>query len=136
MKAVLASGCRYTGILTTLVKLTRIALPVKVVLWIAVAAEVQPRLLARRAMREGHVIVCDIIEEVDLILPEQEAGGNRVDGRVAPAFVEEATVPVQGIKVVDVGLGPQPAQAANLKVGPLRKDWSAFISSARRPAAQ
>lgn len=40
-------------------------------------------------------------------------------GRVAPAFVEEATVLVERLKVVDVGLGPKPVQAPNLEIRPL-----------------
>ena len=50
--------------------LTRIALPVKVVLRIAGALQVQLRLLTRWTMREWNVIIRDIVEEVDLVLLE------------------------------------------------------------------
>lgn len=42
-----------------------------------------------------------------------------MDGGITPALVEEATVLVQLLEVVEVGLGSQPVQVANLKVRPL-----------------
>lgn len=53
---------------------------------------VKLELFARRAMREGYVVVCNVVEEVDFFLLEQETGSDRVDRRVSPAFVEEAAV--------------------------------------------
>ena len=43
-----------------------IPIPIKVVFRIAVALVVETILLACRAMCEGYVIVCDVVEEVDL----------------------------------------------------------------------
>lgn len=54
-------------------------------------------------MREGDVVVGDIVEEVDFGLVEEEAGTDGVDGGVAPAFVEESAVFVEGFEEVDVG---------------------------------
>ena len=101
--------------------LTRVALPVKVVLGVAVAAEGQARLLARRAVGKGHVPVGNVVEEVKLRLVEQQAGGDGVDGGVAPAFVEEAAVAVEALEEVEVGLAAQPVEVAHLEVGPLRR---------------
>ena len=100
-------------------KLTRIALPVEVLVRLAVATEVQPRLLVGRAVCEWHVVVGNLVEEVDLLLLQHDGSGNGVDGCVAPTLVEETAVLIQGREVVDVLLGAQPFQAANLKVGPL-----------------
>ena len=36
----------------------------------------QPGLLPRGTVREGDVVVCDVVEEVDLIFVEEEAGAN------------------------------------------------------------
>ena len=75
--------------------LTRVSLPVKIVFGIAVAFEIGPDLVASRAVGEGNVVVCNIVEEVDLVLLEHDAGGDRVDGGVTPTFVEKATVLVE-----------------------------------------
>lgn len=45
-------------------------------------------------MREGDMVVRDIVEEVNLFLHEQETGGDGVDGSIPPPFVEEAAVSV------------------------------------------
>lgn len=84
------------------------------------AAEVQSCFLACRAMGEGHVIIGDIVEEVDLLLLEQETGGDRVDGSIAPSLVEKATILVQRLEEIDVCLGAQPVKVADLEVGPLK----------------
>jgi hypothetical protein len=63
--------------------------------------------------------VGNVVEEVNLAPVEHQAGGNGVDGSVAPSLVEEAAVLVQGLEKVNVLLAAQPLQAANLKVGPL-----------------
>jgi len=68
---------------------------------------------------EGHVVVGNIVEEVDLVLLEHQTGGDGVHGCVTPALVEEATVLIKGLEEVDVRLGPEPVQVANLEVGPL-----------------
>ena len=46
---------------------TRIAFPIEVVFGIAMAFQVQSRLFPCRAMCEGHMVVCDVVEEVDLL---------------------------------------------------------------------
>lgn len=80
---------------------------------------VEFKLVARRTMREGDVVVCDVVEEVDLFLLEEEAGGDGVDGSVTPPFVEEAAVLVQSVEEVSVGLGSEPIEVADLEIGPL-----------------
>lgn len=70
-------------------------------------------------MREWHVVVGNIVEEVDLLLLQEKTSGNRVDRSITPSLVEETTVLVEGLKEVNVGLGSQPVQVADLEVGPL-----------------
>lgn len=101
------------------IELTRISLPIKVVLGIAVAAQVSPRLFPGRAVGEGNVVVGDVIEEMEFILLQHQAGGDGVNRCIAPALVEEAAVLVEGLKVVGVRLGPEPVQVTDLEVGPL-----------------
>ena len=70
-------------------------------------------------MRERHVIICDIVEEVDLLFLEHKRSGNRMHRSVTPAFVEEATGMVKRIEVVHISRGTQPVKVTNLEVGPL-----------------
>lgn len=100
-------------------QLTGVALPIKVVLGVAVALQVQSQLLAGGAVREGDVVVGNLVEEVDFFLLEQQTRGDGVDGGIAPSFVEEAAVSVQRLEVVDVFLGSQPVQASDFEVRPL-----------------
>lgn len=101
---------------------TRITLPVKVVIGVAVALQRFPQLLARWAVCERHVVVGDVVEEVDLLLGKHERGSNRVHWRIAPALVEEPAVLVQALKEVEIRLGAEPAEATDLEIGPLRRD--------------
>jgi hypothetical protein len=55
-----------------------------------VAPPLEAQSLAGGAVGEGHVVVGDLVEEVDLVAREQEACGDGVNGGVAPALVEEA----------------------------------------------
>lgn len=86
------------------------------------AAELEAEVLARRAVGEGDVVVGDVVEEVDVFFVEKEAGADRVDWGVAPAFVEEAAVLVEGFEEVDVGFGSEEVEVADFKVGPLFAD--------------
>ena len=51
--------------------LTGISLPVKVVLGVAVALQLQPCLLSGRAMRERYVIIGDVVEEMNFFLVQE-----------------------------------------------------------------
>jgi hypothetical protein len=100
-------------------KLTRIALPVKVVLGVAGALEIEALLLARGAVSEGNVEVGDIVEEVNLALVEQQTRSDGMDGGITPTLVEETTVLIKGLEEIDVSRAAEPFQTANLEVGPL-----------------
>jgi hypothetical protein len=69
-------------------------------------------------MSEGHVVVSNIVEEVDFFLLKQETGGNGVHWSITPSLVKESTILVKGIEIVRISLGSQPVKVANLKVGP------------------
>ena len=84
------------------------------------ALELGAQLLAGGAVREGDVVVRNVVEEVDLLLVQHDARRDGVHGRVAPALVEEAAVAVQALKVVDVSLGAEPVEIADLEIGPLK----------------
>lgn len=70
-------------------------------------------------MCEWHVVICNVIEEMDLVLFEHQAGGNGVDGSIAPAFVEESSVAVKRFKIVEISFRAKPVQVADLEVRPL-----------------
>lgn len=74
---------------------------------------------AGRAMRERNVVICNVVEKVELFFLQHEPGSDRVDGSIAPSLIEETTVLVQRLKIVDICLGAQPVQTTNFKVGPL-----------------
>lgn len=111
-----AYHCDYRGISRSL---TRVALPIKVLLGVTVAAQVESSLLSSGAVCEGDMPVSNVVEEVDFTLVEHEPCSNGVDRRISPTLVEETTVLVQRLKVINVLLAAQPLQTANLKVGPL-----------------
>lgn len=71
-------------------------------------------------MCERDVIIRDVVKEMDFFFFEQEAGGDGVDGGVAPSLVEEAAVFVELLEVVEVGFGSEPIQVADFEVGPLK----------------
>jgi hypothetical protein len=66
------------------------------------AFQVQPRLLSSWAMGEGYMIIGYVIEEVDLLFLEEKASRNGVDWCIAPSFIKESAVLVQGFKEVSV----------------------------------
>lgn len=83
------------------------------------ALQVQSRLFTRRAMSEWNVVVRNLVEEMDLVLSQQQSCGDGMHRCVAPSLVEEATFMVQGVKIIEVGVGSQPVQTSNLKIRPL-----------------
>ena len=69
-------------------------------------------------MRERHVPVPDILEEVHLVAIQQQARRDRMHRRVTPPLVEEAAVFVQRLEEIRVCLRPEPVQTADLEVRP------------------
>lgn len=70
-------------------------------------------------MREWHMVVGDVIEEVDFLLLEQECGGDGVHGSISPAFVKESTIFVKSIEVIQIGWRSQPVEVSNFEIRPL-----------------
>lgn len=68
------------------------------------------------AIEEGNVLVADVPEPMDLALILEQAKSNAMNGRVAPALVEEATGAIEVIEVVAVLLAAPEAQVADLEV--------------------
>ena len=82
------------------------------------ALEINPVLFARWTVREWHMVVRDVIEEMNLAFVERQAGRDGVHGRVAPTLVEKATVAVEGVEVINVRVRAQPVEVPDLEVGP------------------
>jgi hypothetical protein len=59
-----------------------------------------PQRVAGGAVCEWNMVVRNIVEEVNLILLEHQARSNRVDRGIAPAFVEESAIVVEGVEEV------------------------------------
>jgi hypothetical protein len=89
-------------------KLTRVAFPIKVILGVAVAFQVQSGLLASWAVGEWYMVVRNVVEEMNLVLVEQKTCCNRVDWRISPSLVEEATFLVEMLEVVKVRFRSKP----------------------------
>lgn len=100
-------------------KRTGVTFPIEVVLGVAVTLVVQSDLLTGRAVGERNMVVCDVVEEVDLVLLQEKRSSDRVNGSISPAFVEESAVFVESIKVICVSLGTKPIKITDFKVGPL-----------------
>ncbi len=66
--------------------------------------QLQPLGVAGWTMRERHMIISDVVEEVDLLLLEEQASSDRVYGGVTPALVEEATIVVESVEEIQVRL--------------------------------
>lgn len=75
--------------------------------------------LAGRAVCERDMVIGNVVKKVDLFFLQHQAGGNRVDGSIAPAFVKETAILVESLKIVEVCLRAQPVQVTDFKVRPL-----------------
>jgi hypothetical protein len=83
------------------------------------ALELQSVVLARRAMREWDMVVCNVVEEVNLVLVQQQACSDGMHGCIPPAFIEKATIVIKGVEVVGVGWATEPIEITDFKVRPL-----------------
>jgi hypothetical protein len=83
------------------------------------ALQIQSSLLPSRAMGEGNVVICDIVEEVNFVPVECQASSDRVHRSIAPTLVEETTILVESFKVVEIRRRPKPVQISDFEIGPL-----------------
>jgi len=67
-----------------------------------VAFVVQPCLLASRAVREGNVVVGDIVEEVNFLLLQEQTSSNRMDRCITPTLVEESSILVKTFEEIEI----------------------------------
>ena len=89
------------------------------------AFQFQSEILACGAVSKGYVVVCNVVEEMNFFLLQHESGGDGVHWSITPSLVEETTIAVERVKIVDVSLGSQPVQVANFEVRPLSTvSWS------------
>lgn len=105
-------------------RLTGITFPVKVFVRVTVAFQCGAQFFPRWTVRKRHMPVGNVVEKVYLLLRQHQTSSDRVHRRVAPALVEKTTIPIQAVEKVDIGLGPEPIEIANFKVGPLVKEVS------------
>ena len=82
--------------------------------------QVQLYLFPCRTVRKGYMIVCNVIEKVDLLLLEKQSRGDRMYRCITPSLIEESAVPVESLEVVQISLGPQPIEIADLEIRPLK----------------
>ena len=71
-----------------------------------------------RAVVERHVVVPDILEPMYLARILEQAQGNGMHRRIAPALVEEAPRPIQVAEVILVGLRAPETHVGDLEVRP------------------
>lgn len=81
---------------------------------------VQSGLFACGAVREWHMVIGDIVEEVNLFLLQEKTSRNGVDRSITPPLVKEATILIKGLEEVYVRFRSQPVQVTDLEVGPLQ----------------
>jgi hypothetical protein len=84
--------------------LTRISLPIEVVLRVAVTLQIKSGLLASWAMSEWNVVVGNIVEEMNFFLLQHKTSSNRMNWRIAPTFVEKSSIFIELLEVVRVSL--------------------------------
>jgi len=86
-------------------ELTRVALPIEIVLWIAMTFQVQPGLFACRAVRERGMVVSDVVEKVDFVHFQHQRCGDGVNRSVSPPLVKETAFLVEKVEVVRISRG-------------------------------
>lgn len=62
-------------------------------------------MLARWAVSEGYVVIRNIVEEVNFFLLQEQTGCDRMDRRITPTLIEEASILVERFKEVEIWLG-------------------------------
>ena len=55
-------------------------------------------------MCERYMVVCDVIEEVDLLFLQKECRCDGVDRCITPSLVKKATVVVERLEIIYVSL--------------------------------
>lgn len=69
-------------------------------------------------IEKGNVLIADVSKPVYLALVFEKAERDTVNGRIAPALVEEATSAVEVVEVVAILLASPEAHVTDFKVGP------------------
>lgn len=64
--------------------------------------EVNSRLLASWAVGERHMVIRNIVEEVDFFLLQEQTGRDGMDWRISPSFIEETSVLVERLEKVEI----------------------------------
>lgn len=72
-------------------------------------------------MGERDVIISNIVEEVNLLFFQEKTGSNRMHGCITPTFIEESTILIKGLKIIEICWRTEPVEITNFKIGPLAK---------------
>ena len=56
------------------------------------ALEFESQILSGRTMGEWHMVVSNIVKEMNLILVQEKACCNGMDWRIAPSLIEESAI--------------------------------------------
>ncbi len=99
---------------------TAVAFPVEIVRRITVATQFESEVFTRGTVRKRDVIVGNVVEKVNLLFSQEKSGGDGVDGSISPSFVEETSILVQRLEIIEVGLGSKPVEVADFEIGPLQ----------------
>jgi hypothetical protein len=84
-------------------------------------------------MGERDVIISNIVEEVDFLFFQEKTGGDGMYRCITPTFVEESTILIEGLKIVEICLRTEPVEVTNFKIGPLsKKSIIKLLSNARK----
>ena len=59
------------------------------------ALQLLPQSITSRTVRKWNMIICDVIEEVNLVLFEHQACSNGVDWSIPPALIKEPAIMVE-----------------------------------------
>jgi len=84
-------------------------------------------------MGERDVIISNIVEEVYFLFFQEKTGGDGMHRCITPTFVEESTILIEGLKIVEICLRTEPVEVTNFKIGPLsEKSIIKLLSNARK----
>jgi hypothetical protein len=77
---------------------------------------IQLELFSGWTMCKRYVIVCNVVEEMNLVLLQEKTCCNAVNWRIAPSLIKEAALLVKMLKVFQIFLRSKPFKACNLEI--------------------
>jgi hypothetical protein len=90
------------------------------------ALQIQSRLLSSGTMRKWHVIISNVVEEVNFLLLEHETCGNGMNWGIAPTFIKKSSILVKRFEIIGISLRTKPIEITDLEIRPLGSNQSKF----------